>query len=345
MDPCGRVFFELLEMISAPCGFREWQWILLVLACLWAGAAFPAEALPMRPSMFLEWMRAPDRCDDFIEPDLGTTHQLEFATLQRPVGNLILRRTERALIEVCHARLSHCPMPDCRSAGDRCLGVGYGLGMILGKDLNRARRHFDAAARRGDAWSARQAAAVTWHMGSIERAAFYQRLEALANGTDPVAARARGRIAMEGVTPPDLVQAQIWYDKAARMGDLLGICAQGALLATGPPRLRDDARSLALFVRVADSGNADAIANIGLFYELGRGVKSDVALAKKLHVRAAEAGSVPGRRNLAIALEHGVGGESDPRRALSLYWSAAMEGDIFSREKLRLNPFARGAGK
>lgn len=304
------------------------------------GLIFAADVAPLRHSFFLEKMRAPALCDDFVDLGYGASHELESKPLFRPLGELLLRRTEMPLIQSCLVKLAGCKEPGCVAAGNRCLGMAFAMGQGVGKDLNRARLHFERAATLGDAWSARQAVAVTWHMAPAVKAGFYPRLEALAMAGDPIAARMRARLWLVAYYPPDRRQAGYWYDKAARTGDAVAMCDLAALVASGPYGQRDDRAGLAVFERVAETGNADALANVGLFHELGRGTPVDQALANRLHLQAAQAGSASGRRNLAISLERGAGMPADPRQALALFQAAAADGDVFAQQKLGINPFS-----
>jgi TPR repeat protein len=192
----------------------------------------------------------------------------------------------------------------------------------------------DFAAVDGDAWSARQAAAMTWHMGVRAREDFYRRLEALATQGEPIAARVRGHLFLNDVTLLDRNQARTWFERGARLGDAQSMCALATLQATGPVRQRDYVASLDFLTRAADVGDADALSNLGLFKEFGRAGIVDLAGALQLYMRAARAGSPSGQRNLAIALERQA---KEPQLVRDLYRAAAAAGDVVARHKLGLS--------
>jgi TPR repeat protein len=312
---------------------RRWlqAWALALLPCL----AMAETVLPLRPSLFVESMREPVMCEDLVDVGFSPSGTLAFQPLRRPIGGLILRRQETDWVQACAAGQPSCHTTGCgRPITQRCLGVAYALGLGVGKDLSRARNHFDFAAVDGDAWSARQAAAMTWHMGVRAREDFYRRLEALATQGEPIAARVRGHLFLNDVTLLDRNQARTWFERGARLGDAQSMCALATLQATGPVRQRDYVASLDFLTRAADVGDADALSNLGLFKEFGRAGIVDLAGALQLYMRAARAGSPSGQRNLAIALERQA---KEPQLVRDLYRAAAAAGDVVARHKLGLS--------
>jgi hypothetical protein len=68
---------------------------------------------------------------------------------------------------------------------------------------------------------------------------------------------------------------------------------------------RDDAEAAHWYRAAADKGHAEAINNLGAFYEHGRGVKKDVGQAAALYRKAAGQGDAAAQYNLALLLESG----------------------------------------
>lgn len=87
--------------------------------------------------------------------------------------------------------------------------------------------------------------------------------------------------------------------------------------------LQDNAWALQAWTAQADSGDAEAMNNVGEIYEQGVRGAADHVQAAAWYRRAAEAGSRRGQRNLAALYEQGLGVETDHAAALSWYREAA----------------------
>lgn len=77
---------------------------------------------------------------------------------------------------------------------------------------------------------------------------------------------------------------------------------------------------------VAESGDAAVQADIGLFYEEGRGVEQNSEEAFKWFEKAAVQGNASAQNNLGILYQIGRGTEKDPKKAVFWYERAAEQG-------------------
>jgi len=80
------------------------------------------------------------------------------------------------------------------------------------------------------------------------------------------------------------------------------------------------------FQYAAESGNKDAMYNIGLSYELGLGTKQDYKKAARYYQKAARHGQRAAAYNLAVFLWEGTGVQQDQKKALYWFTQAAQAG-------------------
>jgi len=170
------------------------------------------------------------------------------------------------------------------------LGQAYYEGRGVPKNLEKARKLFETAARMGH----------TFAMNSLGR--MYQRGETVE--ADPALAR------------------RYWEESAAR-GDIYGLDNLGYVYLDGIGAPRDPARALAYFKQAADLGHPEAPNNIGRLYVLGIGVPMDFAEARRWYAVGVERGDAWAAFNLAELTREGKGGPSDVIRAGYYYAKAA----------------------
>jgi hypothetical protein len=96
--------------------------------------------------------------------------------------------------------------------------------------------------------------------------------------------------------------------------------------------MQDEAVSVTLYRRMADSGNATAMADLGYMYEYGRGgLAKDDAQAAQWYRRGADAGNGQAMARLAYMYERGHGGlVKDMDEAAQWYRKGAGTGDRFA---------------
>ncbi len=105
----------------------------------------------------------------------------------------------------------------------------------------------------------------------------------------------------------------------------------------------DYATALKEFRPLAEQGNADGQFNLGLMYDLGRGVTQSYAEAWKWYRLAAEQGNAEAQNNLGYMFDKGEGVPQDYAEALRWYRKAAEQGDAVGQYNLGLM-YGKGNG-
>ena len=109
-----------------------------------------------------------------------------------------------------------------------------------------------------------------------------------------------------------------------------------ALLATAQKALKEKDYALAfnLFKPLAEQGNSEAQANLGLMYELGQGTEKDFFEAFKWYRSAADQGTAWAQANLGFAYIDGRGTEKNDREGAKWLRKSAMQGGTRAQEVL-----------
>ena len=89
------------------------------------------------------------------------------------------------------------------------------------------------------------------------------------------------------------------------------------------------------FESAAEAGNADAMTELGLCYELGCGKEQSDEKALDWYMKAAEKGHMTAKFSVGEAFEEARGVPQSDAEACLWYYRAAVEGDEDSREALR----------
>lgn len=97
---------------------------------------------------------------------------------------------------------------------------------------------------------------------------------------------------------------------------------------------KDYTAAFRLFKALAEQGNSEAQANLGLMYELGQGVNKDFFEAFKWYRSAAEQGTAWAQTNLGLAYANGRGTREDDKEAAKWFRSAALQGNTRAQEIL-----------
>lgn len=97
---------------------------------------------------------------------------------------------------------------------------------------------------------------------------------------------------------------------------------------------KDYATAFRLFKPLAEQGNAEAQASLGLMYGLGQGVNKDFVEAFKWYRSAAEQGNSWAQANLGFAYVNGLGTKKDDKEAAKWLRSAALQGGTRAQEVL-----------
>jgi hypothetical protein len=101
--------------------------------------------------------------------------------------------------------------------------------------------------------------------------------------------------------------------------------------------------ALRIWTDLADRGDAEAEFDLGLLYDLGRGVPADPLRAFGWYKRSADAGFAPGEFNVGVMLDSGQIGPRDAKAAALWYARAAARGQARAAFDLGLL-YAEGDG-
>ena len=96
----------------------------------------------------------------------------------------------------------------------------------------------------------------------------------------------------------------------------------------------DFATALRQWTQLAEQGDAAAQYNLGLMYDLGKGIPQDFKIAAKWYTLAAEQGVAEAQFNLGVMYKNGEGVPQDYRTAVKWYTLAAEQGDIDAQSSL-----------
>jgi len=145
----------------------------------------------------------------------------------------------------------------------------------------------------------------------------------------------------QGVTE-DPVQAVVWYQKAADLGDAAAKVKFGAFLMTGDPRAgvaEDAVRGLELFREADDQGHDMALYLVAQCYLNGKGVEKDAAYGVSLLrqvINREDATKSKAERTLTICYMNGNGVEVDTVQAALWCQKAVMSGNEQAIELLSI---------
>ena len=119
-------------------------------------------------------------------------------------------------------------------------------------------------------------------------------------------------------------------EEARQRGGESGLCA-----FCRTPAATSDEEENERIKKMAESGNAEAIYNIGNYHFEGAfGFPLDLAKANELYLRAGELGCAEAYFNLGNSYNFGRGVEVDEKKAKHYYELAAMNGDVAARYNL-----------
>jgi TPR repeat protein len=110
-------------------------------------------------------------------------------------------------------------------------------------------------------------------------------------------------------------QAAKWYEKAAERGDVVGMNNLGLLYETGRGVPTDLVKAKDLYQKSAEAGNPDAMVNLGRLYALGEGTQKDPNRAFRWFKDAKDFGALDGFYHYALCLEVGFGTSQDKETA------------------------------
>ena len=107
-----------------------------------------------------------------------------------------------------------------------------------------------------------------------------------------------------------------------------------AIEAVTAYRRGEFAKAKAIWEKLAASGDAQAMNNLGVLYDLGQGVEQDMGRALNYFAQSAKAGHASGMSNYARMLEQGRGIAPNPEEAARWFDQAAREGQAEAQYNL-----------
>jgi TPR repeat protein len=116
-----------------------------------------------------------------------------------------------------------------------------------------------------------------------------------------------------------------WLGKAAAAGHRDALWLLASIHAEGPAKL-SYLRAHSLFLKAVQHGDGDAMNDLGVLYEHGRGVKRDYRKARSYYERSAKRGNRNGMFNLGSLLDRGLGTIPDYKAAKRWYEQSAALG-------------------
>ena len=105
-------------------------------------------------------------------------------------------------------------------------------------------------------------------------------------------------------------------------------------MPTFPGGKRDLRKAVSLYRRAAAQGNRNACYNLGLYYDIGRGVPENRRLSFRWHLKAWQLGDHESQRIVGYRYHEGKGVRRDPERAIFWYRRAARGGDVYAEYNL-----------
>jgi TPR repeat protein len=140
-----------------------------------------------------------------------------------------------------------------------------------------------------------------------------------------------------GMDEVDLEEAAFWYQKAADVGDLLGMSNLAMMYRLGSGVPKDLEKSVELFQKAAAMKDGRSMFELGNAYYNGLGVKSDMTKALNWYRKAADYDdSNPSLFfNLGNMYRYGLGDEKNVTRAMIWYERAADMGHVKAAYELQ----------
>ncbi len=131
--------------------------------------------------------------------------------------------------------------------------------------------------------------------------------------------------------------------RVAESGNVDAMNLLGVLYTTGTQVPRDTTMALYWFQKAIDGGSADAMDNLGTMYLVGIGLSRDPVNALRWFQRSAARGNVHASYSVAVMAEKGLGTARNLPLARAMYRRAAESG--FTPAMVRVSEdYARGSG-
>ena len=141
----------------------------------------------------------------------------------------------------------------------------------------------------------------------------------------------------QGVANVDTAAGMAWLQAAHNNGHDADAAHEVAVIYEyGKHAVETDVVQAAVwFTKAAEAGNMEAMAELGLCYELGCGVEQSDENALEWYTKAANKGHLTSKYSVGEAFEEARGVAQSDEEACLWYYKAAVEGDEDSRRALR----------
>jgi len=123
-------------------------------------------------------------------------------------------------------------------------------------------------------------------------------------------------------------EARPLFQKACSGGDMDGCYQLGLLYELGKGVTEDYAKARTLYQKACDGGDMDGCYELGLLSDLGKGATQDAAKARTLYQKACDGGNLHACVSLGLLNEIGDGGTQDYAQARTLYQKACDGGEM-----------------
>lgn len=128
----------------------------------------------------------------------------------------------------------------------------------------------------------------------------------------------------------------LWYHKASKLGDVISTKVLARLYFEGEGVVRDYTKAKELYLQLANSNDAEAMAQLGHIYYYGKGVKRNYSKACVWYEKAMKFGVDHVASNLADCYNHGWGVKKDPVYRDFILGKANIHYKLTSEEKEQL---------
>ncbi|KAG0306103.1 hypothetical protein BGZ98_002967 [Dissophora globulifera] len=124
----------------------------------------------------------------------------------------------------------------------------------------------------------------------------------------------------------DYKKSMEWYLKASDTGNSDAMFNIGLMYQNGYGVEQNYAKAMEWFLKASDTGNSDAMHNIGVMYRNGEGVEQDHTMAMEWFVKASDAGHSDAMLNIGVMYDNGDGVEQDYTMAMEWFVKASDSG-------------------
>lgn len=209
----------------------------------------------------------------------------------RSKGNAIGKTTVYGLL---HPHLELLSKPGSNAIGQYCLGVCYGEGVGVSKNLNESFKFYKLSARQGNANAQNNVgyAYDTWdgvHQNHKKAFKYYKK------SADQESAVAQLNVAIcyksgSGVAK-DMEKAFYYFKLSADNGDVVALNSLGSCYFRGAGVAKDQVKAFEFYKLSANQGHAPAQYQVGVCYEEGWGVEQIIYEAIKYYKLSAAQGN------------------------------------------------------